>query len=30
LAMQPSTGELLAIAQNAPANALGTPALTGQ
>ena len=30
LAMQPSTGELLAVAQNAPANAQGTPALTGQ
>ena len=30
LAMQPSTGELLAIAQNSAANAQGTPALTGQ
>ncbi len=30
LAMQPSTGELLAVAQNAAANAQGTPALTGQ
>ena len=30
LVMQPSTGELLAIAQNAAANAQGTPALTGQ
>ncbi len=29
LAMQPSTGELLAVAQNAAANAQGTPALTG-
>ena len=30
LIMQPSTGELLAVAQNAAANAQGTPALTGQ
>jgi len=30
LAMQPSTGEILAVAQNAPANAQGMPALTGQ
>jgi cell division protein FtsI/penicillin-binding protein 2 len=30
LAIQPSTGELLAVAQNPPANAQGTPALTGQ
>jgi cell division protein FtsI/penicillin-binding protein 2 len=30
LAMQPSTGEILAVAQNAAANAQGTPALTGQ
>jgi cell division protein FtsI/penicillin-binding protein 2 len=30
LAMQPSTGELLAVAQNSAANAQGTPALTGQ
>jgi len=30
LVMQPSTGELLAVAQNAAANAQGTPALTGQ
>jgi cell division protein FtsI/penicillin-binding protein 2 len=30
LMMQPSTGELLAVAQNAAANAQGTPALTGQ
>ncbi len=29
LVMQPSTGELLAVAQNPAANALGTPALTG-
>jgi cell division protein FtsI/penicillin-binding protein 2 len=28
--MQPSTGEILAVAQNAAANAQGTPALTGQ
>ena len=30
LVMQPSTGELLAVAQNSAANAQGTPALTGQ
>ena len=30
LIMQPSTGELLAVAQNAAANAQGTPALTGR
>src|SRR4029077_2818325 len=30
LALQPSTGELLAVAQNSAANAQGTPALTGQ
>lgn len=30
LVMQPSTGELLAVAQNAAANAQGTPALTGR
>lgn len=30
LIMQPSTGELLAVAQNAAANAQGTPALTGK
>ena len=30
LVMQPSTGELLAVAQNAAANAAGTPALTGE
>ena len=30
LVMQPSTGEMLAVAQNAAANAQGTPALTGQ
>ncbi len=30
LAMQPSTGEILAVAQNAPADAQGTPALTGR
>ena len=30
LIMQPSSGELLAVAQNAAANAQGTPALTGQ
>jgi hypothetical protein len=30
LIMQPSTGELLAIAQNSAANAQGTPALTGK
>ena len=30
LAMQPSTGEILAVAQNAAANAQGAPALTGQ
>ena len=30
LAMQPSTGELLTVAQNAAANAQGAPALTGQ
>ena len=28
--IQPSSGEILAVAQNAPANAQGTPALTGQ
>ncbi len=28
--MQPSTGEILAVAQNAAANAQGAPALTGQ
>ena len=28
--MQPSTGEILAVAQNAAANAQGSPALTGQ
>ena len=28
--MQPSTGEIMAIAQNSAANALGAPALTGQ
>jgi len=30
LVMQPSTGEILAVAQNSAANAQGTPALTGQ
>ncbi len=30
LAMQASTGEILAVAQNAAANAQGTPALTGE
>ncbi|WP_277870554.1 penicillin-binding transpeptidase domain-containing protein [Nakamurella antarctica] len=30
VAIQPSTGEILAVAQNAPANALGTIALSGQ
>lgn len=30
LAMQPSTGEILTVAQNAAANAQGSPALTGQ
>jgi cell division protein FtsI/penicillin-binding protein 2 len=30
LVMQPSSGELLAVAQNSAANAQGTPALTGQ
>jgi len=30
LLMQPSSGELLAVAQNPAANAQGTPALTGQ
>ena len=30
VAMQPSTGELLAVAQNAPADAQGAVALTGQ
>ena len=30
VAIQPSTGEILAVAQNAPANALGPIALTGQ
>jgi cell division protein FtsI/penicillin-binding protein 2 len=30
LVMQPSTGELLAVAQNSAANAQGTPAFTGQ
>ncbi len=30
LVMQPSTGELLTVAQNAAANAQGAPALTGQ
>ena len=30
LAMQPSTGEILAVAQNAAANAQGMPSLTGQ
>lgn len=30
LTMQPSTGEIMTVAQNAPANAQGTPALTGQ
>ncbi len=30
LVMQPSTGEMLAVAQNSAANAQGTPALTGQ
>ncbi len=30
LVMQPSTGELLAVAQDAAADAQGTPALTGQ
>jgi cell division protein FtsI/penicillin-binding protein 2 len=30
LVMQPSSGEILAVAQNSAANAQGTPALTGQ
>ena len=30
LAMKPSTGEILAVAQNPAADTLGTPALTGQ
>src|SRR5699024_5583167 len=30
VAIQPSTGEILAVAQNAPANAQGPIALTGQ